>query len=100
MAKKKQVMKKGGMAKKRGGGMIKKRGGRMMQKKMGGGMMMKKPMMKVGGDVKKIEKAFGSKKKKQLAVALNFKLVCKSKWRSTKIKQNDKIEIVSAFTGG
>ena len=26
--------------------------------KMGGGMMMKKPMMKVGGDVKKIEKAF------------------------------------------
>ena len=39
MAKKKQVMKKGGMAKKRGGGMIKKRGGGMMQKKMGGGMM-------------------------------------------------------------
>ena len=32
--------------------------------KMGGGMMMKKPMMKVGGDVKKIEKTFGSKKKK------------------------------------
>jgi hypothetical protein len=30
---------------------------------MGGGMMMKKPMMKVGGDVKKIEKTFGSKKK-------------------------------------
>ena len=27
--------------------------------KMGGGMMMKKPMMKVGGDVKKIKKAFG-----------------------------------------
>ena len=27
-------------------------------------MMMKKPMMKVGGDVKKIEKTFGSKKKK------------------------------------
>jgi hypothetical protein len=26
---------------------------------MGGGMMMKKPMMKVGGDVKKIKKAFG-----------------------------------------
>ena len=26
--------------------------------KMGGGMMMKKPMMKVGGEVKKIEKAF------------------------------------------
>jgi len=33
--------------------------------KMGGGMMMKKPMMKVGGDVKKIEKTFGSKKKKK-----------------------------------
>jgi len=32
--------------------------------KMGGGMMMKKPMMKVGGDVKKIEKTFGAKKKK------------------------------------
>ena len=32
--------------------------------KMGGGMMTKKPMMKVGGDVKKIEKTFGSKKKK------------------------------------
>ena len=26
---------------------------------MGGGMMMKKPMMKVGGDGKKIKKAFG-----------------------------------------
>ncbi|MBD74347.1 MAG: thiamine biosynthesis protein ThiS [Rickettsiales bacterium] len=47
-----------------------------------------------------VNEIFGSKKKKQLAVALNFKLVCKSKWRSTKIKQNDKIEIVSAFTGG
>ena len=32
--------------------------------KMGGGMMMKKPMMKIGGDVKKIEKTFGKKKKK------------------------------------
>jgi len=31
--------------------------------KMGGGMMMKKPMMNVGGDVKKIQKTFGSKKK-------------------------------------
>jgi lipoate-protein ligase A len=31
--------------------------------KMGGGMMMKKPMMKVGGDVKKIEKTFKPKKK-------------------------------------
>ena len=30
--------------------------------KMGGGMMMKKPMMKVGGNVKKIEKAFKPKK--------------------------------------
>lgn len=47
-----------------------------------------------------VNEIFGSKKKKQLAVALNFKLVCKSKWRSTRIKQNDKIEIVSAFTGG
>jgi hypothetical protein len=27
--------------------------------KMGGGMMMKKPMMNVGGNVKKINKAFG-----------------------------------------
>jgi len=34
--------------------------------KMGGGMMMKKPMMKKGGDVKKIEKTFGAKKKKNL----------------------------------
>jgi len=33
--------------------------------KMGGGMMMQKPMMKKGGDVKKIEKTFGSKKKKK-----------------------------------
>ena len=32
--------------------------------KMGGGMMMKKPMMNVGGNVKKIEKTFGKKKKK------------------------------------
>ena len=31
--------------------------------KMGGGMMMKKPMMNVGGNVKKIEKTFGKKKK-------------------------------------
>ena len=30
--------------------------------KMGGGMMMKKPMMKVGGNVKKIEKTFKPKK--------------------------------------
>ena len=30
--------------------------------KMGGGMMMKKPMMKKGGDVKKIEKTFKPKK--------------------------------------
>ena len=30
--------------------------------KMGGGMMMKNPMMKVGGNVKKIEKAFKPKK--------------------------------------
>ena len=30
--------------------------------KMGGGIMMKKPMMKVGGDVKKIEKTFKPKK--------------------------------------
>ena len=34
--------------------------------KMGGGMMMNKPMMKKGGDVKKIEKTFGAKKKKNL----------------------------------
>ena len=27
--------------------------------KMGGGMMMKKPMMQKGGDIKKIQKAFG-----------------------------------------
>ena len=40
-----------------------KAGGRAS--KMGGGMMMKKPMMNVGGDVKKIEKTFGSKKKKK-----------------------------------
>ena len=30
--------------------------------KMGGGMMMKKPMMQKGGDVKKIQKAFKTKK--------------------------------------
>ena len=30
--------------------------------KMGGGMMMQKPMMKKGGDVKKIEKTFKPKK--------------------------------------
>ncbi len=53
MAKKKQVMKKGGMAKKRGGGMMKKRGGGMAKKKQvakkrGGGMMKK---MKSGGTI-------------------------------------------------
>jgi len=47
-----------------------------------------------------VNEIFGNNNKKQLAIALNFKLVCKSKWRKTKIKQNDKIEIVSAFTGG
>ena len=29
-------------------------------------MMMKKPMMRIGGDVEKIKKAFGPKKKKNL----------------------------------
>ena len=38
-----------------------------------------------------VNEIFGSKKKKQLAVALNFKLVCKSKWRSTKIKQKKNV---------
>ena len=37
-----------------------KSGGRAS--KMGGGMMMQKPMMKKGGDVKKIEKTFKPKK--------------------------------------
>ena len=41
-----------------------KAGGRA--NKMGGGMMMKKPMMRIGGDVEKIKKAFGPKKKKNL----------------------------------
>lgn len=36
----------------------------------------------------------------QIAIALNNKVICKSKWCSTKIKKNDRIEIVSAFTGG
>ena len=34
--------------------------------KMGGGMMMQKPMMKKGGDVKKIEKTFKPKNKKKV----------------------------------
>ena len=36
----------------------------------------------------------------QIAIAINFKVICRSKWCSTKIKKNDRIEIVSAFTGG
>lgn len=36
----------------------------------------------------------------QIAIALNFRIICKSKWCSTKVKKNDRIEIVSAFTGG
>ena len=35
--------------------------------KMGGGMMMKKPMMKRGGDIKKIEKTFKPKSNKKVA---------------------------------
>ena len=35
--------------------------------KMGGGMMMQKPMMKKGGDIKKIEKTFKPKNKKKVA---------------------------------
>ena len=45
--------------------------------KMGGGMMMKKPMMKVGGDVKKIEKTFGSKKKNLKKLMLKKKCLAK-----------------------
>ena len=74
MAKKKQVMKKGGMAKKRGGGMIKKRGGGMLQKKMVCGMMNVSPRkalamgakpMKGGGKVMKGKKKKAKKAKKR-----------------------------------
>ena len=45
--------------------------------KMGGGMMMKKPMMRIGGDVEKIKKAFGpgSSNPKKSAAKKNLKKV-------------------------
>ena len=53
MGKKKQAMKRGGMAKKkavkkRGGGMLKKRGGGMAEKMMGGGMVSPRKKMAMG----------------------------------------------------
>tara|TARA_S200000501_G_C20482995_1_gene594726 strand:+ start:89 stop:307 length:219 start_codon:yes stop_codon:yes gene_type:complete len=47
-----------------------------------------------------IKKLVGDHKGRKIAIAINFKLVCKSEWSKTKIKENDKIEIVSPFTGG
>tara|TARA_B100000989_G_scaffold245597_1_gene192743 strand:- start:877 stop:1095 length:219 start_codon:yes stop_codon:yes gene_type:complete len=39
-------------------------------------------------------------KYKNIAVAVNMKIITKSKWKSFKIKRNDKIEIVTPFPGG
>lgn len=41
-----------------------------------------------------------NKKRNNLAVAVNNKLIVKSKWNSVKLKKNDKIEIVSPYPGG
>jgi thiamine biosynthesis protein ThiS len=37
---------------------------------------------------------------KNIAVALNFKLVSKSEWKKIKVNDQDSIEIVSPFPGG
>lgn len=39
-------------------------------------------------------------KAKKIAVALNNNLVKESKWKETKIYENDRIEIVVPFCGG
>ena len=39
-------------------------------------------------------------KAKKIAVALNYNLVKESKWKKTKICENDRIEIVVPFAGG
>ena len=36
----------------------------------------------------------------KVAVAVNYKLIQKSKWKSKKILEGDKIEIVQPFFGG
>ena len=41
-----------------------------------------------------------NKKRNNLAVAVNNKLVVKSKWNSVKLQKNDKIEIISPYPGG
>ena len=41
-----------------------------------------------------------NKKRNNLAVAVNNKLIVRSKWNSIKLKKNDKIEIVSPYPGG
>ena len=40
------------------------------------------------------------KQNKNIAVALNFKLVSKSEWKKIKVNDQDSIEIVSPFPGG
>ena len=40
------------------------------------------------------------KQNKNIAVALNFKLVSKSEWKKVKVNDQDSIEIVSPFPGG
>ncbi|MDC3091184.1 sulfur carrier protein ThiS [Rickettsiales bacterium] len=40
------------------------------------------------------------KQNKNIAVALNFRLVSKSEWKKTKINDQDSIEVVSPFPGG
>ncbi len=40
------------------------------------------------------------KQNKNIAVALNFKLVCKSEWKKTMINDQDSVEVVSPFPGG
>ena len=40
------------------------------------------------------------KQNKNIAVALNFKLVSKSEWKKIKVNNQGSIEIVSPFPGG
>ena len=39
-------------------------------------------------------------KNKNIAVALNYKIISKSKWKLTKLNDQDIIEIVTPFPGG
>ncbi len=47
-----------------------------------------------------IDKFYLKFKNKNIAVAVNMKIVTKSEWNTYRLEKNDKIEIVVPFPGG